>query len=245
VDEHDAELLAAPALLDAVPLAGRLVTGDALYCQRHLCRQIRARGGHYLIIVKGNQPTLFGDIALLFAEPPPGEPCTYARQQGQHGDRHEVRQLWASSALRPYLDWPGVVQVCKIERVVTQRGKVTGETRFAITSLGEGAEAPALLRFIRGHWSIENRLHYVRDVTLGEDASQVRSGAAPEAMAALRNVVLTLLRNAGHTNIAAALRQNAWQSGAGLRLLGLNACGESKDPRSAVLRLAPGCRLWR
>jgi predicted transposase YbfD/YdcC len=221
VAEHDAELRVAPQVLAALPLAGRLVTGDALYCQRSLCRQIRAQGGHYLVVVKENQPTLFADIALLFADPPPQEHFALARQQNRHGDRQEVRTLWASSALGEYLDWPGAAQVCKVERVVSQHGRMTSETRLAITSLPATASAAALLRFFRGHWSIENRLHYVRDVTLGEDASQVRTGAAPEVMAALRNVVLALLRHAGSTNIAATLRQNAWQSGAGLRLLGI------------------------
>lgn len=173
------------------------------------------------MIVKENQPTLFADIALLFAEPPPGERFVAARQQGQHGDRHEVRHLWASPALRGYVDWPGITQVCKIDRLVTQKGKQTAETRYAITSLPVAADARALLRFVRGHWGIENRLHYVRDVTLGEDASQVRTGAAPQVMAALRNVALALLRNAGWTNIAAALRHHGWQPGSGLRLLGI------------------------
>ncbi len=221
VNDHDAELLVAPRLLDAVPLAGRLVTGDALYCQRSLCQRIRERGGQYLVIVKENQPTIFADIALLFAEPPPGECFATARQQSRHGDRQEVRQVWASSALRGYLDWPGMEQVCKVERVVTQKGTETRQTRYAITSLPARAGAPVLLRFVRGHWAIENRLHYVRDVTLGEDASHVRSGSAPEVMAALRNLVLALLRNAGCHNIAAALRHNGWQPGAGLRLLGI------------------------
>ena len=77
-----------------------------------------------------------------------------------------------------------------------------------------------MLALARGHWGIENRLHYVRDVTLGEDACRVRSDAAPQVLAALRNVVLTLLRAAGHTNIAAALRAIAWR-GSALALLGL------------------------
>ena len=220
-DEHEAELGVAPAIIKDLPLAGRLVTGDALYCQRHLCASIRDGGGHYLIIVKGNQPALFEDIALLFTAPPPGERVATAEQHTQHGDRHEVRRLWASTALREYLDWPGVQQVCKVERLVTQKGKQTRETRYAITSLPDTVGAPTLLRRIRGHWRIENRLHWVRDVTLGEDASQVRTGAAPEVMAALRNVILTLLRAAGWQNIAAGLRHNGWQAGTALRLLGL------------------------
>ena len=84
------------------------------------------------------------------------------------------------------------------------------------------ADAARLLTLVRGHWAIENRLHYVRDVTFGEDASQVRSRAAPQVLAALRNVVTGLLRQAGWTNIAAALRHYAWQSGATLALLGVS-----------------------
>ena len=90
-----------------------------------------------------------------------------------------------------------------------------------MTSLGPNTTPADLLRLWRGHWAIENRLHYVRDVTFGEDASQVRSGAAPEVLAALRNTVIGLLRAAGHTNIAAARRQMAWQPGAALQLLGI------------------------
>ena len=103
----------APRVLAALPLAGRLVTGDALYCQRELCAQIREAGGDYLLIVKANQRRLYEDIELLFAEPPEGEVFREAEQRDRHGDRHEVRRLWASTALRGYLDWPGVQQVCK------------------------------------------------------------------------------------------------------------------------------------
>jgi len=208
-------------LLAALPLRGRLVTADALYCQRKVCAQIREAGGHYLIIVKANQPQLYADIRLLFTEPPVGEHFAVAEQRSQHGGRHEVRRLRASTALREYLDWPGVQQVCEITRTVTQHGNPSSEVRYAITSLAERVQAPTLLGHVRGHWGIENRLHYVRDVTFGEDASQVRSAAAPEVLAALRNAVLGLLRNAGWDNIAAALRHTAWTPGAALQLLGL------------------------
>ena len=96
----------------------------------------------------------------------------------------------ATEALNEYLDWPGVRQVCQVRRRVEQKGSVSMETRYAITSLGREPGPGKLLEYVRGHWGIENRLHYVRDVTLGEDASQVRTGAAPQVMAALRNVVL-------------------------------------------------------
>jgi predicted transposase YbfD/YdcC len=210
----------APALLAALPLRGQIVTADALHCQAALCQQITAAGGDYRIVVKENQPQLYADIALLFAAPPPGERFASVRQADRHGDRTEVRPLWASAALTGYLRWPGLAQVCQIERVVQRRGRRTQEVRYAITSLA-ATSAAQLLRLIRGHWRIENRLHYVRDVTFGEDASRIRTRAAPRVMAALRNAVLGLLRQQGWENIAAALRHHAWQPTAALRLLGV------------------------
>lgn len=215
----------APQVLEAVPLQGRLLTGDALYCPRELCAQIREAGGEYLLIVKANQRRLYEDIKLLFEAPPAGEGFRAAEHRDRHGDRHEVRRLWASTALQGYLEWPGVQQVCKLERLTERKGKLSGEVRYAITSLGEEVGPEQLLRHVRGHWGIENRLHWVRDVTLGEDASQVRTGAAPQVMAALRNVVIGLLRQANWTNIAAGLRHNGWQTGAALQLLGISPPG--------------------
>lgn len=208
-----------PSILKMLPLDGNLVTGDALYCQRNLCEQITELGGDYLIIVKRNQPKLYDDIALVFERPPVGEKFSYAQAHSKHGDRVEVRRLWATTSLREYLDWPSLNQVCKVEREVEVKGVLNKDVRYAITSTDVGPEV--LLKYVRGHWGIENRSHWVRDVTMGEDASQVRTGSAPQVMAALRNVVINLLRLNGVTNIAAAIRQNAWQQGAAIRLLGL------------------------
>lgn len=218
--KHEAELTVAPQLLANLPLDGAVVTGDALYCQRALCAQIVAAGGHYLLFVKGNQPTLEEAITLLFTDPPPGEVFATTTQHHRHGARHEVRRLWASTALTGYLDWPGCAQVGRLQRTWTEQRRQGGETRHFVTSLPGTVGPDALLALARGHWGIENRLHYVRDVTLGEDASRVRIGAAPRVLAALRNVVLALLRAAGATNIAAALRDLAWR-GAALALVGL------------------------
>jgi predicted transposase YbfD/YdcC len=217
--EKEAELTLAPEILARLPLAGKVVTGDALYAQRHLCQQIIVGKGDYLFIVKRNQPELYADIALLFTEPPFGEHFSYTEQRCRHGNRREVRRLWASAALEGYLDWPGVKQVCQIEREVEQKKQRQVQVRYAITSLGPEAGAERLLNLVRGHWAIENKLHWVRDVTFGEDGSQVRKGAAPEVMAALRNVVLGLMRQAGIKNIAAALRQNGWHQGIPKQLL--------------------------
>lgn len=200
-----------------------MVTGDALDCQRALCAQIVAAGGDYLFFVKGHQPTLEAAITLLFDEPPPGEVLPRMTQRHRHGSRREQRQLTVSAALTDDLEWPGCRQVGRLDRRWTERGTSGGEggeVRHFVTSLPATVPPEDRLALARGHWGIENRLPYGRDVTLGEDASRVRSGAAPQVLAALRNVVLTVLRATGATTIAAALRDIAWR-GSALALLGL------------------------
>jgi hypothetical protein len=123
-----------------------------------------------------------------------------------------VRTIWTTTRLNNYLDWPGVGQVCRVERVVKKAGVQTREVAYAITSVGpEWAGAAELLGWWRGHWGIENRLHWVRDVTLGEDGSRIRTGSAPQVMAALRNAAVSLLRLLGVSNIAEALRANPYR----------------------------------
>ncbi len=222
VRDKEGELTVAPELLAQLNLKGCVVTGDALYTQKHLSHQVVEQGGDYFWVVKDNQPTLREDIALLFAEPPWREEFATATTQGRHGDRQEIRKLQASAALNEYLDWPHVQQVCCVERRVIRQGVTREETAYAITSLSwDKADAQRSLNLWRGHWGIENRLHYVRDVTMKEDASQVKSGSAPEVMAGLRNVVLSLLRQSGATNIAAALRHYSYQPKEALALLGI------------------------
>ena len=120
--------------------------------------------------------------------------------------------------------WPHLGQVARVERrrAVARHGgwRDEGEVTYAATSLPPGrADARALLGHLRGHWGIENKVHYVRDVTFDEDRSQTRTGAGPQVMAALRNLALTLLRRAGHPNIAAALRTNAGRPAAAVALV--------------------------
>jgi predicted transposase YbfD/YdcC len=211
----------APELLGGLDLKGLVVTGDALYAQRELCRQIVEAGGEYLFTVKDNQPTLLEEIATLFNDPPVRP--TEVVQRGRHGDRQEVRKLQASTALNEYSDWPYLAQVCRIEREVTRKGQTKVEVAYVVTSLWPHEAGPRrLLELNRGHWGIENRLHYVRDVTLGEDGSQVRTGSTPQVMAALRNTTIGLLRLAGTINIAAALRRNSAHPEEALALLGIN-----------------------
>jgi hypothetical protein len=135
------------------------------------------------------------------------EVTTYDKGHG----RVEKRTLRATTALAGYLDWPDLAQVGRVEAEVTRDGKTTREVRYFLTSVPRAwADALQLLRWVRGHWSIENRTHYVRDVTMGEDASRVRQGSGPHVLAAVRNAALARLRRwGGFESIAEALRRNA------------------------------------
>jgi predicted transposase YbfD/YdcC len=127
-----------------------------------------------------------------------------------HG-RIERRELTSSTMLNDHLDWPGVKQACRLERTTVRSGETTHEVAYAITSVSRTqADAADLLEWWRSHWGIENKEHWVRDETFGEDRSQVRSGAAPQVLAAVRNLVMNWMRSLKVDNIAAALRENAW-----------------------------------
>ena len=142
------------------------------------------------------------------------------RNEG-HG-RIEIRTLNVCCA--EGVDWPGCEQVCRIDRLVchVSSNTVTYETVYAVTSLfAHEASAEALLALNRGHWSIENTLHYVRDVTLREDASRVRKGNAPQVMATIRNTVISLLHRVGIHTVAAAVRDLAADIGRVLAMVGI------------------------
>ncbi len=210
-------------------LAGRLVSGDALYCQRALCRQVRQAGGHYLFAIKENQPTLLDDVALLFAAPPPGEKFLQACTVSKHSGRLEERRLRASAALSTYLreaGWGDVGLVLEVETVVRwpmqPARPARCDVRYFLTSLPSTASPATALQAVRRHWHIENRLHWPRDVILGEDACRVRIGNAPQVLAALRNCVVGLLHRHHVPNLAAAVRTYAWSPASSvLSLLGL------------------------
>ena len=139
------------------------------------------------------------------------------------GGRWERRRLWASTALNEYLDWPGLAQVCCVERVRRHKRKEPVERAYAITSLSpERADAARLLELWRGHWGIENQVHWVRDEVFGEDRSRVRTGSAPQLLAAMRNLVMGMLRLTGARNLSAALRRYGWKPWETLTLIGLS-----------------------
>ncbi len=210
-DKAEAELTVAPALIDRIDWQGRVLTGDALFCQRDLCQQVLDAGGDYVLTVKANQPTLLDDIRLLFDPPvdcPPLDDCREATTVDHgHGRPNDTRRLIASTDLVGYSNWPGLAQVFRLERTWQVHETTKREVQYGITSLpSEVASAARLLKLKRGHWQIENGLHYVKDITLGEDRSLIHLGSGPSVMAILRDLCLSLLHHNGQRAIARRLR---------------------------------------
>lgn len=225
-EKSEAELTVAPALIARVAWPGRVLTGDALFCQRHLCQQVCAAGGDYVLLVKENQPTLYADLALLFDPPAalPALPLLDRREvrtvERGHGRQQDTRHLVASTDLTAYLDWPCLAQVFRLERTWQEHGTARRELHYGITSLPPAAGPPArLLGLKRAHWRIENGLHRVKDVTLGEDRSTTHTGQGPTVLALLRDAALNLLRRAGIHQIAARLRAHSQDPAAAIALV--------------------------
>jgi predicted transposase YbfD/YdcC len=225
-EKSEAELTVAPALLARVAWPGRVFTGDALFCQRHLCAQVLVAGGDYVLLVKENQPTLYADIALLFDPPAALEPAALVdrreattRDRG-HGRQDDVRHLIASTDLTEYADWPGLAQVFRLSRTWREHGATKHALHYGITSLLPAVGPPArLLALKRGHWRIENDLHRTKDVTLGEDQSTLHTGQGPTVMAFLRDAAVSLLRRAGIQQVTARLRDYAQDPGPAVALV--------------------------
>ncbi len=209
VERKENEIPVAKRLLKHLDLRGKIVTGDALLTQRKLSLQIVAAGGAYVFKVKDNQPQLHDDIRRLFTDVPPKPDFEKVETvEGTHG-RLDKRTLTVSSLLQKYSDWPHLAQVFQIVRRVTdpQTGVITEETSYGVTSLQRTKVTPRrLLQIVRAHWAIENSLHYRRDMTFHEDHSRVRLKRAPQVMAALNNLVLSLLAWLGYNNVPQARR---------------------------------------
>ena len=152
----------------------------------------------------------------------PAPPGSVASSTSKGHGRLERRTLRVTSVLTKRQDWAGLAQGFELRRERTQKGETTVEVVYGITSLGAGrADAGRLLGLNQGHWGIENGLHYRRDVTMGEDASRVRRGAAPQVMAALRNAVIHAVSGVVAPSLAAAMRTMSNCFAKALDLLGL------------------------
>lgn len=200
------ELAPAIAHLD---LAGKVVTLDALHTQAETARHLAEdKHAHYLLIVKGNQPTLHATIAGLLTGPDTDFPTDITDDRG-HGrrERRTVRTAPADG-----IGFPHAGQVFRIRR---DRGELHGpwtskEIVYGITDLGPDQAGPTQIGiYARQHWGIENRTHYVRDVTFGEDASQVKTANLPHALATIRNLVASTFRLTGRVNTARSRRHHS------------------------------------
>ena len=213
-------------------LAGHVITIDAGHTVRahasFICRELLA---HYVMTVKQNTPALWDEIdALDWAS----VPVRHATEEKGHG-RRERRTIQVMNAPAHITRrFPHARQVALIERYVTRtvrerKGKrwVRKQVKsaiavFIITSLDAREAVPAhLAGYVRGHWTIENKVHYVRDVTYREDASRVRTGPRPRIMATLRNLAIGLIRQAGYTRIAATIRKIRHDTALLIAILGL------------------------
>lgn len=209
---HTNEITAVVKLLKGRNLRHTVTTLDALLTQKRIARLILQQDGDYLMVVKGNQPELWAAIDLLFEQPPwlaHERGCERIQTQNTGHGRFERRRLEASTWLNAYLDWPGVQRVLRrtCYRKNRKTGRVSREVTYGITSLSpERVTVKQLEHIWRGHWTIENCIHYVRDETMGEDRCQVHSGASAEVLAALRNGVMHAVRQSGWKNMAAAIR---------------------------------------
>ena len=223
VGTKDHEIPGATAMISGRDLRGCVVTADALHTQRAWCRTVRKQGGDYVLIVKKNQRNLRGDLALLFGGEWPawlGRDTKITTNKG-HG-RREVRKIHTSAEMNEYLaaQWEDLAQVFQIEREVVHNGKTSHEVVYGITSVpGEVADAEKVLTLVRAHWHLENRVHWRRDVTLGEDACQVKQTKAAQVLASLNNGVLMLMDHLGVENVKAQMREFAAQPLAAVALL--------------------------
>lgn len=214
VDSKTNEIPLVQELLKGLLIEGRVFTMDALLTQRQIAQTIVDHKGDYFMIAKGNQAHLQQDIRLYFADPTAPGILSTTTLELSHG-RIERRTLYTTSELNDYLAWPAVGQAGLIERTRLIKGTgelLSHEQVCFVTSLPPHRASPLqLLQINRGHWTIENKSHYVRDVSLNEDASRVRKGASAQVMAAFRNVTLTVLRRVGVTRIQEAFIKNSAQ----------------------------------
>jgi predicted transposase YbfD/YdcC len=202
VDEKSNEITAIPELLKLLEIRGCIVTIDALGTQKKIAKTILSRGADYVLAVKDNQGKLHQDIRYLFEYDQRNDfqdaPYEYAKTVNKGHGRIDVRQCWTTdnpeylASLREHHMWPGLQSIAMIitQRITDQ--SISNETRFYISSLP--GDADQILHTVRGHWGVENGLHWVLDVAFGEDHSRVRKDHAPANLAVLRQMALNLLK---------------------------------------------------
>jgi len=211
VQEKHNEISELKPFLTTELVKGRILSLDALHTQRAFCAQVHRLEGNYVLIAKDNQPTLREDIADYFEDPHPDRRRWQAETWDKGHGRLEHRQIVCSPDLNDWFakDWQGIEQVFRLERTspLLQSGEVRHEVVYGLSSLPlSQTPAARILALVREHWAIESRLHWRRNVTLGEDGCQTRTGATPSLLAQLNSTILTLMDRMGVGNVARQMR---------------------------------------
>ena len=221
VDGKSNEITALPALLQLLDVKGRVVTMDAMGCQKELAGQIVEQQGDYVLCLKGNQGNLHQEVGYFFKEAQAmgwrDVPCRYHEIVEKDHGRIEIRRCWmveeaAIEWLAREHQWPGLASIAAIEAERRIGKKVTKETRYFISSLKGSAKK--LAEAARKHWGIENSLHWVLDVTMNEDRSRIRKEHAPENLALLRRLALNLIKKTKlpKASVRGSIKKAGWDN---------------------------------
>jgi predicted transposase YbfD/YdcC len=200
VEDKSHEIIAIPKLLEILELKGAIVTIDAMGTQKNIAEKIVEKEADYVLPVKENHPHLFEDVEKMFNQFVDSDMSAFAhdvfaRENKGHG-RTEVRTVWVFTdihELRDWQAWKNLQSIIVVIRECWQGGKASTEVSYFLSS--KKASAEAFYGFIRDHWGIENRCHWVLDVCFGEDDSRVREGHAPENLTCLRRMAMAILRD--------------------------------------------------
>jgi predicted transposase YbfD/YdcC len=215
-EEKSNEITAIPKLLELLELKGCIVTIDAMGCQTKIAAQIVDQGGDYVLGLKGNQSTLHEEVEEFFATASAGEFAgvvhDYAEETDKDHGRLEVRRYWITEELGTLSDaarWTALRSIGMVERECWIEDRHTVERRVFINSIP--ADAKRFAHAVRGHWGIENRLHWRLDVVFGEDASRIRKGNAPAILTSIRHLCMNLFeQEPSKLRLAQKRRKAAW-----------------------------------
>lgn len=194
VADKSNEITAIPTLLQALDLRGSTITIDAMGCQTAIAEQIIQGGGEFVLGLKGNQGTLLDDVRTWFESPPEGGRCESCQQVDKGHGRLEVRRISLNSDIQwlreGHPKWTQIRSIIQVQSTRTLDEQESQESRYYISSL---TSAEAAAKAIREHWGIENQLHWVLDMSFGEDQSRIRKGNAPQNISVIRHVVLNVI----------------------------------------------------
>ncbi len=212
-DQKSNEITAIPRLLKMLDITDSVITIDAMGCQKAIAKQIVDQKGHYILQVKMNQAGLHGAIEEMFDELTgrgiPGVPCAFHEDVGAGHGRIETRRIWTTDWISWYADrkkWKGLRSFVCVESVREVDGIASMDRRYYISDL-DGYDAPAMLRYVRGHWGIENKLHWSLDVTFREDDLRQRVGHSAENLSRIRRLALNLLRQDKSVKVGAKAKR--------------------------------------